>query len=173
MNDLYFPVLAVGIFMVAVITLVLGLSSAGFSSRVHSPGTRYWVRGDAGFQRWLKLQVGRSIAYGRQLLLVLNDERFELFIPHRTEPVWSSDYKAIVSVSTEAFRSRSVPNARAVRITIDGIPSLALRPEVLWIPSRFSPPTLVDDLAHDLGERARLAEVAVAPDSSTQSEGGA
>lgn len=164
MNDLYFPVLAVGIVVVAVLTLALSLSSAAFSSRVRSPGTRYWVRGDAGFQGWLKLQVDRSIGYGRQLLLVLNDERFELFIPHRTEPVWSSGYKAIVSVSTEAFRSRSVPNARAVRIAIDGIPSFAVRPEVLWIPSRFSPPTLVDDLAHDLGERARRAEADVAPE---------
>lgn len=164
MNELYWPALAVVIVMVALITLALGLSSAAFSSRVRSPGRRYWVRGDAGFQRWLRLNVGRSIAYGRQLLLVLNDERFELFIPHRTEPVWSSDYKAIVSVSTEAFRSRSVPNARAVRITIERIPSLALRPEVLWIPSRFSPPTLVDELAHDLGERARQAESAVAPE---------
>lgn len=111
--------------------------------------------------------------YGRQLLLVLNDERLELFIPHRTDPVWSSDYKAIVSVSTEAFRSRSVPGTRAVRIRFESIPSLALRPEALWIPSRFAPPSLVDDLARDLGDRARLAEVASAPDAKPQFEGGA
>lgn len=165
--------IAIGIVLAVPIIALLGASSATFSSRVAGPGRRYWVRGDAGFQRWLKQQVGRSIMYGRQLLLVLNDERIELYIPHRTDPVWSSDYKAIVSVSTEAFRSRSVPGTRAVRISFESIPSVALRPEVLWIPSRFAPPTLVDDLARDLGDRARMAEVASAPDATTQSDAGA
>jgi hypothetical protein len=146
--------------ILVVTMVVLSLSSVAFSACVGASGTRYWVRGDAGFQRWLKQTVGRSILYGRQMLLVLTDERLELYLPHRVQPVWSIDYKSIVSVSTETFQSRSVPGTRAVRMTFESIPSLSLRPELLWVPSRFSPRTLVDDLARDLGGRARQAESA-------------
>lgn len=151
----------VGAVLVAVLTTAFSVSSAVFNARVNGHGIRYWVRGDAGFQQWMQRNASRSIGYGRQMLLVLRPEGMELYIPHRIDPVWTSNYKDIARVGTEAFRSRSVPNTRAVRIEFENQTSIAVRPERLWIPARFSPAALVDDLARDLAERAQRAESAL------------
>jgi hypothetical protein len=150
----------VGALLLVILTTVFSLSSAIFNARVSGEGARYWVRADAGFQQWLKRITGRSIGYGRQMLMVLRAEGIELYTPHRIEPVWTTSYKDIVRIGTEAFRSRSVPNTRAVRIEFDNYGSIAVRPELLWIPARFSPAALVDELARDLAERAQRAESA-------------
>ncbi|MFN4001380.1 hypothetical protein [Microcella sp.] len=158
MGEAFVAGVAVGTVLVVLITAALGASSAVFGARVIADGRRYWVRGDAGFQRWLQGETGRSIGYGRQMLLVLKEDGVELFVPHRVEPVWVADYESVARISTEKFRSRSVPGTRAVRITLDDQGSFAVRPEKLWLPARFASPSLVDELAHDLAVRVRSAE---------------
>lgn len=160
MRDGFVLGLVLGAAVMAVVFPILLLSSIAFGARVRSIGRRFWVRGDAGFQAWLRQTADRSVFYARQLLLVLTDERLELYVPHRTQPVWSSDYRAIRRITTEAFQSRSFGNTRGVRIEFEGLASVAIRPEVLWMPARFAPPSLVEDLARELAERARLAESA-------------
>lgn len=143
-----------GVPILALIVFVSAIRDSSFERKVEQGGDRAWVRGDASFQGWFREQTGMTIGYARRMLLVARAERLELYLPRRREPAWRVETSQIVGVGIEDFRSRTV-RGRAVRLRLRGDSGFVVRPEIIWLPSAFSPASLAQDLARTLAAVAR------------------